>query len=114
MLALFGIELPDLPPAEDQPIDSHVMIPIGGLVADLDFKLRRQREDIIEAARRLGSRLMMMADSLERDPKVSVSANGAIGDAGASIDRICASHHATRELRREIGRVAFQRRQRVW
>jgi hypothetical protein len=88
MLALFGIALPDLPDAPDERLDSHVKIPVGGLVADLDDKLRKQREEIIIRARRLGSHLLTLADSLEATPGTFVSPFGVVADAGAQLDRM--------------------------
>jgi hypothetical protein len=112
MLDFFGLELPGFPPADDEPFESHVKIPVGGLVADLDFKLRRQREDIVIAARRLGSHLLTLADTLEASPSTPIDAYGVVGNEGAALDRLCSSYGATKDLRREMGRVAFHLRNR--
>lgn len=110
MLAIFSVELPELPPAPEEMFDSHIKIPVGGLVADLDDKLRKIREELIISARRLGSSLLTLADSLESGRTTSVSPYGIVGEAGTNLDRICARYTATKELRQAMGRVAFHQR----
>jgi hypothetical protein len=110
MLAVLGGELPELPPAGDELLDSHAKIPVGGLIADLDDRLRRQREEITILARRLGSHLLTLADSIVSSPNSQVNALGMVGDQGARLDRACASYNATKELRVWLGRVAYQHR----
>ena len=95
--------------SEGEQIDSHVRIPVGGLIADLDDRLRRMREEITIQARRLGSHLLTLADAVESAPASHV-APMAVGEMGTRIDRACASSNATKELRVWLGRVAYQHR----
>ena len=45
-------------------------------------------------------------------PNTPIDGYGVAGNEGATLDRLCSSYAATKELRREMGRVAFHLRKR--